>query len=328
MRRDESLKRSIEELLLKHAELRETGWFTVGCDDGYAWTSPVGVYRANAFGLHDMQGNVTEWVQDCWNASYADAPVNGEAWVSGDCSRRVLRGGSWIAVPFFMRSAIQGRNDTDLRLNDLGFRLARTFTGSAAMLQEARQQQETEQQRQAKARQQAEEAERQRQAEEAKRQAERKERISAYVDQQMITVQGGEFTMGCTEGPRENCYSTQKPAHRVRVGSFELSKFEVTQQLWQVVTGENPSEFAVVNCPRCPVETVNWDDIQMFLETLNALTGERYRLPTEAEWEYAARGRRERRGYRYAGSIRLVSVSWYSEDIGKENSSDRAEATE
>ena len=289
----------------------------VGCVDGHARTSPVGSYAANGFGLHDVLGNAWELVQDCWNDSYVSAPSDGSAWKSGDCSLRVVRSSAWISRPGYLRSASRIRSGTGQRNYLGGFRLARTLTGSEATLQAASQQQEAEQRRQAETRRQAEEAERQRQAEEAKRQTERKERISAYVDQQMITVQGGEFSMGCKEGPRENCYSTQKPAHRVQVSSFELSKFEVTQELWQVVTGENPSEFAVVNCPQCPVETINWDDIQMFLATLNALTGERYRLPTEAEWEYAAPGRRERRGYRYAGSIRLVSVAWYSEDIGK-----------
>ena len=97
--------------------------------------------------------------------------------------------------------------------------------------------------------------------------------------------------------------------------SFEISKYEVIQELWEAVMGKNPSRFG--NCPRCPVETVNWADIKTFLKELNALTGERYRLPTEAEWEYAARGGQQSRGYKYAGSNEPDSVAWYEGNSGK-----------
>ena len=80
-------------------------WASFDCDDGYAGTAPVGSFRANAFGLHDMLGNLWEWGQDCWNESYSGAPTDGSAWTSGDCSRRVLRGGSWSNYPRNVRSA-------------------------------------------------------------------------------------------------------------------------------------------------------------------------------------------------------------------------------
>ena len=97
-----------------------------GC--GSRWdddrTAPVGSFSANAWGLHDLHGNVWEWVQDCWNESYRGAPTNGRAWTSGDCSRRVIRGGSWDGTPRVLRSASRGRVSRSARVYDIGLRLA------------------------------------------------------------------------------------------------------------------------------------------------------------------------------------------------------------
>ena len=103
-------------------------WTTVDCDDGHYRTSPVGSYEANGFGLHDVLGNVWEWTEDCWNDSYAGAPRDGSAWTSGECGRRVLRGGSWVVNPWFLRSAFRIRNSTGFRFNYAGLRVARTLT--------------------------------------------------------------------------------------------------------------------------------------------------------------------------------------------------------
>ena len=100
-----------------------------GC--GSQWdnlpTAPVGSFAANAWGLHDMHGNVWEWMEDCWNASYAKAPRNGSAWRSGDCSRHVMRGGSWFNYSSFLRAANRDRYTTGNRYFYLGFRVARTL---------------------------------------------------------------------------------------------------------------------------------------------------------------------------------------------------------
>ena len=90
--------------------------------------APVGSYPANAFGLHDVHGNVWEWVEDCWNDSYNGAPSNGSAWESGECVERVLRGGSWFLIPRYLRSAYRYRNTTGFRYLSAGFRVARTLT--------------------------------------------------------------------------------------------------------------------------------------------------------------------------------------------------------
>ena len=101
-----------------------------GC--GSRWdrekTAPTGSFAANGFGLHDMHGNVLEWVGDCWNAGYAGAPSDGRAWESGICARRVLRGGAWGNVPGSLRAAYRYRSDTGDRSYDDGFRVARTLT--------------------------------------------------------------------------------------------------------------------------------------------------------------------------------------------------------
>jgi len=100
----------------------------VPCDDGYAQTSPAGSFDANGFGLHDMLGNVWEWTQDCWNESYNSASGDGGAREIGDCTRRVIRGGSWRNGPELLRSASRSGNFTDDQRAFLGFRVARTLT--------------------------------------------------------------------------------------------------------------------------------------------------------------------------------------------------------
>jgi len=97
------------------------------CDDGYAYSAPVGSFRANAFGLQDMLGNVWEWTQDCWNENYVGAPNDGNGWTNGNCSRRVFRGGSWINLPNRIRSDHRGEGPITGRFSRLGFRVARTL---------------------------------------------------------------------------------------------------------------------------------------------------------------------------------------------------------
>ena len=106
---------------------RFSEWTIHECRDGYVHTAPVGSFRANVFGVYDMLGNVWEWTEDCWNASYEGAPTNGSARATGDCSRRVVRGGSWLNIPIIVRSANRNRNATSIRGYDLGFRVARTL---------------------------------------------------------------------------------------------------------------------------------------------------------------------------------------------------------
>jgi len=107
-----------------------TDWTLAACTDRHVYTAPVGSYAENHFGLFDMLGNVWEWTEDCWHDNYDNAPKDGSAWPekdSGDCNRRVVRGGSWYYFLLYLRSAFRVRYVTDDADNDLGFRITRTF---------------------------------------------------------------------------------------------------------------------------------------------------------------------------------------------------------
>ncbi|MBQ7951520.1 MAG: SUMF1/EgtB/PvdO family nonheme iron enzyme [Alistipes sp.] len=129
----------------------------------------------------------------------------------------------------------------------------------------------------------------------------------------MVFVKGGTFTMGATSEQGADAYDDEKPAHSVTLSDFYIGKYEVTQAQWRAVMGSNPSSFKGDNLP---VENVSWNDIQKFIQKLNTQTGKEFRLPTEAEWEYAARGGSKSRGYKYSGSNNIGDVAWYSGNSG------------
>ena len=131
---------------------------------------------------------------------------------------------------------------------------------------------------------------------------------------EMVFVQGGTFTMGCTAEQGNDCYNDEKPTRQVTVSSFSIGKYPVTQKEWVAVMGSNPSWFKGDNLP---VENVSWHDSQEFIRKLNATTGKNYRLPTEAEWEYAARGGNKSRGFKYSGSNTIGDVAWYWNNYGE-----------
>ena len=133
----------------------------------------------------------------------------------------------------------------------------------------------------------------------------------------MVFVKGGTFTMGATAEQGSDAESEEKPTHSVTLSDFYIGKYEVTQAQWKAVMGSNPSEFKGNNLP---VENVSWKNIQKFLKKLNAKTGKKFRLPTEAEWEYAARGGNQSKGYKYSGSNSIDDVAWYGyNSSGKTN---------
>ncbi len=125
----------------------------------------------------------------------------------------------------------------------------------------------------------------------------------------MVGVEAGTFTMGATSEQGSDAWDNEKPTHQVTlIHNYYIGKTEVTQALWKAVMGSNPSNFKGDNLP---VECVSWNDCQTFISKLNAATGKRFRLPTEAEWEFAARGGKKSKGYKYSGSNNLDNVAWY-----------------
>ena len=138
-----------------------------------------------------------------------------------------------------------------------------------------------------------------------------------YIDQikkkegepEMIFVQGGTFQMGCRS---YGCEKDEKPVHKVSVSSFYIGKYEVTQGQWKAFMGNNPSSFSTGD--NYPVENVSWNDVKEFISRINISTGKQYRLPTEAEWEFAARGGNKSKEFNYSGSDKAVNVAWYKKN--------------
>ena len=125
---------------------------------------------------------------------------------------------------------------------------------------------------------------------------------------EMVRLEGGTFTMGATAEQASDAFSDELPTHKVTLSPFLIGKYEVSQTLWLAVMGENPSVNTGINLP---VDNVTWNECQTFITKLNELTGKNFRLLTEAEWEYAARGGNKSKGYKYSGSNNLGDVAWY-----------------
>ena len=178
--------------------------------------------------------------------------------------------------------------------------------------EQARKNREKEEREAEEQRLQREKEEEKRKKDEEKRKAEEeRQRIIKMFD--MVTVQGGTFKMGATQEQGSGTSPDEKPVHTVTVSTFKIGRFEVTQKQWIEIMGSNPSNW---NGENLPVEQVSWNDVQEFIRRLNAKTGKNYRLPTEAEWEFAARGGNNSRGYKYSGGNTLTSIAWFHDNSG------------
>ena len=142
-----------------------------------------------------------------------------------------------------------------------------------------------------------------------------KSRITVNVNENvainLVKVDGGEFVMGATAEQESYAEGTEKPAHSVKVKTFYMAETEVTQELWKAVFGTNPSSH---KGDQYPVENISWQSAKNFVQKLNVLTGKKFRLPTEAEWEYAARGGKKSKGYIWSGSNDADEVAWTSDN--------------
>lgn len=125
----------------------------------------------------------------------------------------------------------------------------------------------------------------------------------------MVYIPGGTFRMGATSEQGNDAWDDEKPARVVTVGSYCIGRFEVTQQEWEAVMGNNPS---VTKGARLPVTNVSWEDCNRFVDKLSRITGKSFRLPTEAEWEFAARGRTNEMATKYSGGDNLDALAWFS----------------
>ena len=130
---------------------------------------------------------------------------------------------------------------------------------------------------------------------------------------ELILVETGTFDMGCTDGECDE-NSNELPVHKVTLSNYKIAKYTITQLQWKAVMGNNPS---YTKGDDLPVEQVSWNNVQEFINKLNTITGKNYRLPTEAEWEFAARGGNKSKGYKYSGSNTINDVAWYSVNSGR-----------
>ncbi len=142
----------------------------------------------------------------------------------------------------------------------------------------------------------------------------------------MVKVEGGTFMMGATKEQGKDAESDEKPAHQVTLGDYHIGKYEVTQAEWEAVMGKNPVKYDKGD--NRPVQNVSWEDCRKFIKKLNSLTGLQFSLPTEAQWEYAARGGNKSRGYKYSGSNELGAVAWCNKSGGETHPVGQKQANE
>lgn len=246
-------------------------------------TNPIGQKQPNELGLYDMSGNVSEWCHDWFGTYEGDNLNNPQGPPTG--SYRVVRGGSAQTPTRMQRVSYRNGYATTDKYADLGFRLVEESESTAEK--------------------------KVKKFEIPMHESTLRFNVKGVVFS-MVKVESGAFIMGATVEHQELAYDWEKPMHYVTLSDFFIGQTEVTQELWKAVMDSVPCHFQ--NDPTNPVENVSWEDCQIFIRKLNALTGASFRLPTEAEWEYAARGGKKTQKLLYAGSNNVEEVVWYREN--------------
>jgi formylglycine-generating enzyme required for sulfatase activity/serine/threonine protein kinase len=265
-------------------------------------TKEVGSYKPNAFGLYDMHGNVNEWCVDKiaeYQSSAVTDPMGPETGTS-----RLLRGGSFInRMEINLRSAYRRESLPDVRIHFIGFRLAKTLSPADFFKPDVKlvllnQEEKNKEKLVEMERLKQEEQMKSNQIEMEKLKQENEVKL-ANIEKGMVLILPGRFKMGSPVS--EKGRSIFETEHEVSLTKqFYMGKYEVTQDQWELVMGDNPSKRT--KGPKLPVTNVSWEDCQLFLKTLNEKTKSEYRLPTEAEWEYACRGE-TKTAYSHGNSI-------------------------
>jgi len=266
------------------------GWSAVSCDDGHADVAPVGSLRANAFGVHDMLGNVWEWTEDCASLDYMGRPVDARAWVwEGGCRRRIQRGGGWSTGPERSRPGFHGDGSADDRADFAGFRVVRELGPAGPALAKAVPDDAASLSSLSSA---------------TPTGAPLPTQASAPAPvplrdctecPELLQLPAGEFLMGSSADDYEHdLRSGETPALRVRIRqAFALGSHEVTNKEFRAflaATRQQPKySCATQGADDEPVRCVTPQDAERYLAWLSARSGRRYRLPSESEWEYALR---------------------------------------
>ena len=302
--------------------LSDVAWYDENSDSR---TMPVAGKLPNELGIYDMSGNVYEWCSDWYGGYILNPQINPTGSSTG--LYRVYRGGGCYSRANSCRVSYRHNGSADHQDGGLGLRIVYSLENNdTASVSEEKSdsgdaQIEPSSDLVVQLQQVLDLQPLQEPLQDVQKQLSDEEKIIKRGPQEftvngitfkMIQVQGGEFTIGATKEQIDEAEDDEKPAHLVSLSTYYIGQTEVTQALWQAVMGSNPSEFTTN--ANCPVENVSWDDCQLFITRLNAITGEQFRLPTEAEWEYAARGGEKSMGNKYAGNNNLELVAWYDEN--------------